>query len=56
MARNDPAYLLRFPSKALRTRLRAEAKARQWSLQTYIIHLVATHHERVKRTNNEEGA
>ena len=56
MARNDPAYLWRFPTRALRNRLKAEAKARQWSLQIYLTHLVATHPERVKRTNNEEGA
>ncbi len=56
MARNDPAYLWRFPTRTLRTRLRAEAKARKWSLQTYLNHLITTHHERVKRVNTEEGA
>jgi hypothetical protein len=55
MDTKSPAVLLRFPSKAARSRIHAEAKARKWSLQTYITHLITTHPERIKRVNNEEG-
>lgn len=48
-------YPLRLPI-AMTKLLRKEAKARRWSLNTYINYLVATHSERVPRTNNEEGA
>ena len=47
MARKDPGYILRFPG-ALRKKLHVEAKARKWSLNTYLLHLVGTHPERAK--------
>lgn len=48
MARKDPAFVLRLPAVALRKRLHTEAKARKWSLNTYLLHLIGTHPERAK--------
>lgn len=46
MARNDPAYPLRFPSEQYRDRLKEEAKAQGLSLQEYIIDLIDRHPHR----------
>lgn len=42
------SVLFRFETVAARSRIHAEAKARKWSLQTYITHLITTHQERQK--------
>ncbi len=46
MARNEPAYPLRFPSVEYRDRLKQEAGANGQSLQEYLIHLVDSHPDR----------
>lgn len=46
MARNDPAYPLRFPTEEYRDLLKEEAKAKGLSLQEYIIELIDGHPHR----------
>jgi predicted HicB family RNase H-like nuclease len=45
MTREDKTFHLRLPAKEY-ARLAKEAKARKWSLNTYLNHLVTTHQER----------
>ena len=45
MTREDKTFHLRLPAKVY-ARLAKEAKARKWSLNTYLNHLLNTHPDR----------
>lgn len=53
--KKDPAYLIRFPGK-LRDKLHKEVEAKntpsgpKWTLAAYILHLLETHPERVRKS------
>ena len=45
MTREDKTFHLRIPAKVY-AKLAKEAKARKWSLNTYLRHLIDTHSDR----------